>query len=217
MWATRPVLEDLTDAARASAHLVVRENAEQVRMLMIVEPRQARMHVAFRSGQLDPIGRGSAGLAMLAAAPPLPGEREEVTRARERGFAVSSGEIAPGITGISAVVPTGRDAQETSIGLSLFEALPRTSWAAWSSRPRSVSAHCSDSDSRPRPRRAARSSSFAHRTSTLPTRALPHFVPQLTTSYTIELENTAKPRLCRGDPDTAAAMTRLLETKHASP
>jgi DNA-binding IclR family transcriptional regulator len=106
MWATRPVLEDLTDAGRASAHLVVRENAEQVRMLMIVEPRQAQMHVAFRSGQLDPtIGRGSAGLAML----------------RERGFAVSSGEIAPGITGISAVVPTGRDAQ-TSIGLSLFEA-----------------------------------------------------------------------------------------------
>jgi DNA-binding IclR family transcriptional regulator len=118
----RPVLEELTDAAEASAHLVVRENAEQVRMLMIVEPRQARMHVAFRSGQLDPIGRGSAGLAMLAARPALAGEREEVTRARERGYAVSTGEIAPGITGISAVVPSGRDTAETSIGLSLFEA-----------------------------------------------------------------------------------------------
>ena len=118
----RPVLEELSDSAQASAHLVVRENADQVRMLMIVEPRQAPMHVAFRSGQLDPIGRGSAGLALLAAAPPLPGEREEVTRARERGFAVSKGEIAPGITGISAVVHTGRDHPETSIGLSLFEA-----------------------------------------------------------------------------------------------
>lgn len=91
-------------------------------MLMIVEPRQARMHVSFRSGQLDPIGRGSAGLALLSAEPPVEGEREEITRARSRGYAVSVGEIAPGITGISAVVPTGRDAPGTSIGLSLFEA-----------------------------------------------------------------------------------------------
>lgn len=118
----RPLLEELTDSAQASAHLVVRENAEQVRMLMIVEPRRAAMHVAFRTGQLDPIGRGSAGLAILAAGPPLPGERADVTLARERGFAVSKGEIAPGITGISAVVPAGRDRPETSIGLSLFEA-----------------------------------------------------------------------------------------------
>ncbi|MFJ7213159.1 IclR family transcriptional regulator [Amycolatopsis sp. NPDC098790] len=118
----RPVLEELTDSAQASAHLVVRENAEQVRMLMIVEPRRAAMHVAFRSGQLDPIGRGSAGLALLAAGPEVEGERAEVTLARERGYAVSKGEIAPGITGISAVVHTGRDQPETSIGLSLFEA-----------------------------------------------------------------------------------------------
>ncbi|MBB4682709.1 IclR family transcriptional regulator [Amycolatopsis jiangsuensis] len=118
----RPVLEELSDAGGASAHLVVRENGEQVRMLMIVEPRQARMHVSFRSGQLDPIGRGSAGLAMLAAEAPVAGEREEIARARTRGYAVSTGEIAPGITGISAVVPAGRDAAATSIGLSLFEA-----------------------------------------------------------------------------------------------
>ncbi|WP_020660725.1 IclR family transcriptional regulator [Amycolatopsis benzoatilytica] len=117
----RPVLEELSDAGRASAHLVVRENAEQVRMLMIVEPRQARMHVSFRSGQLDPIGRGSAGLALLAAEPPVEGEREEIARARSRGYAVSVGEIAPGITGISAMVPTSRDQPGTSIGLSLFE------------------------------------------------------------------------------------------------
>ncbi|PFG50475.1 DNA-binding IclR family transcriptional regulator [Amycolatopsis sulphurea] len=118
----RPVLEELSDAGGATAHLVVREDAAQVRMLMIVEPRQARMHVSFRSGQLDPIHRGSAGLAMLAAEPPQPGEREEVTSARMRGYAVSTGEIAPGITGISAVIPAGRDAAARSIGLSLFEA-----------------------------------------------------------------------------------------------
>lgn len=118
----RPILEELTDATQATAHLVVRENEEQVRMLMIVEPHQARMHVSFRPGQMDPIDRGSAGLAMLAALPPVKGEREEVTRARERGFAVSYGEIAHGIVGISAIVPRSRAELPISIGLSLFEA-----------------------------------------------------------------------------------------------
>lgn len=113
----RPVLEELTDAARATAHLVVRENDTHVRMLMIVEPRRARMHVAFRVGQLDPIDRGSAGLAILAALPPVPGERPEVALARERGFAVSYGEIRASIIGVSAAVPGA----EASVGLSLFE------------------------------------------------------------------------------------------------
>ncbi|MFI0352997.1 IclR family transcriptional regulator [Actinomadura sp. 9N407] len=116
----RPVLEELTDRTQATAHLVVREDAETVRMLMIVEPRRARMHVAFRPGQVDPIDRGSAGLALLAALPPVPGEREEVALARSRGFAVSYGEIASSVIGVSAVVPGART--QTSIGLSLFEA-----------------------------------------------------------------------------------------------
>ncbi len=116
----RPVLEEMTDAAQATAHLVVREDDTRVRMLMIVEPRRAPMHVAFRVGQLDPVDRGSAGLAMLAAAPPLPGERPEVALARERGFAVSYGEIRSAIIGVSAVVPGART--QTSVGLSLFEA-----------------------------------------------------------------------------------------------
>jgi DNA-binding IclR family transcriptional regulator len=117
----RPVLEELSEETDSTAHLVVRESADQVRMLMIVEPRTARIHVAFRTGQLDPIGRGSAGLAILAAEPPQPGEREAVTVARRRGFAVSHGEIAPGITGISAVVPARRPNGTVSVGLSLFE------------------------------------------------------------------------------------------------
>ncbi|GAA3722109.1 DNA-binding IclR family transcriptional regulator [Spinactinospora alkalitolerans] len=117
----RPVLEGLTDATRATAHLVVREDEAQVRMMMIVEPRHARMHVSFHAGQVDPIDRGSAGLAILAAQPPVPNERAEVARARERGFAVSYGEIASSITGISAPVPDRRGARPISIGLSLFE------------------------------------------------------------------------------------------------
>ncbi|MCX2730552.1 helix-turn-helix domain-containing protein [Saccharopolyspora sp. NFXS83] len=115
----RPVLEELTERTQATAHLVVQEDEQQVRMLMIVEPRRARMHVSFRPGQVDPIDRGSAGLALLAAAPAREHERDEVRSTRERGFAVSYGEIAPSVTGISALVP-GTE-RPTSLGLSLFE------------------------------------------------------------------------------------------------
>ncbi|MFR9728308.1 IclR family transcriptional regulator [Saccharopolyspora sp. MS10] len=115
----RPVLDELAERTRATAHLVLQEDEHRVRMLMIVEPRRARMHVAFRPGQIDPIDRGSAGLALLAAGPPRERERDEVRRTRERGFAVSYGEIAPSITGISALVP-GTE-RPISLGLSLFE------------------------------------------------------------------------------------------------
>lgn len=116
----RPVLEELVDATQATAHLVVRESETHVRMLMIVEPRRARMHVTFQVGQVDPIDRGSAGLAMLAAQPAVPGEREQITLARRRGYAVSYGEIAPSVIGISAAVPH-HDSTQISIGLSLFQ------------------------------------------------------------------------------------------------
>ncbi|MFF4771428.1 IclR family transcriptional regulator [Microtetraspora fusca] len=115
----RPVMEELTDATQTTAHLVVRENETQVRSLMTVEPRRSRVHLAFRPGRLDPIDRGSAGLAMLAALPPQPGERAEVTLARKRGFAVSYGEIVPSVIGISSAVPGARTL--TSIGLSSFD------------------------------------------------------------------------------------------------
>lgn len=112
-----PVLEDLAEQTQASAHLVVRDSEDEARMLMIVEPRRARMHVSFRAGQVDPVDRGSAGLALLSEQPPAAGERDEVTTARRRGFAVSYGEVVPSVCGVSAPVP-GR---EVSIGLTLFE------------------------------------------------------------------------------------------------
>jgi DNA-binding IclR family transcriptional regulator len=117
----RPVLEELAETAEATAHLAVREGADAVRALMVIEPRNSRAHVGFDAGQVDPINRGSAGLAMLAALPPREGERPEVTRARERGFAVTSGEVTHSVTGISAAVPNRRPSDLVSIGLSVFD------------------------------------------------------------------------------------------------
>lgn len=117
----RPVLEELADHLGATVHLVVRENATEVRALMVVEPRGAKVHVAFRGGQVDPIDRGSAGLAMLASLPAVDGERAEVTRARAVGYAVTQGEVIPSVGGVSAVVPGRRGDALASLGASVFE------------------------------------------------------------------------------------------------
>ncbi|RDI19468.1 DNA-binding IclR family transcriptional regulator [Rhodococcus sp. AG1013] len=117
----RPILEELADAVEATAHLAVRDGEDQVRALMVVEPRNSRAHVGFQAGQVDPMNRGSAGLAMLAAMPPREGERLEVTRARQRGFAVTSGEVTHSVTGISAALPNRRPDDLVSIGVSVFD------------------------------------------------------------------------------------------------
>ncbi|MEH6797493.1 MAG: helix-turn-helix domain-containing protein [Rhodococcus sp. (in: high G+C Gram-positive bacteria)] len=117
----RPVLEELADQLGATVHLVVRENSTEVRALMVVEPRGAKVHVAFRGGQVDPIDRGSAGLAMLASLPPADGERAEVARARSVGYAVTHGEVIPSVGGVSAVVPGRRGDPMASVGASVFE------------------------------------------------------------------------------------------------
>jgi DNA-binding IclR family transcriptional regulator len=116
-----PLLEDLADEVGATAHLVVQEDDQYVRALLVVEPRNASVHVAFRDGQLDEIDKGSAGVAILSTRPPQPGERDTVTAARERGYAVSFGEIIPAVHGISAPVPARRDGLGLSVGVSLFD------------------------------------------------------------------------------------------------
>ncbi|GGF49184.1 transcriptional regulator [Marmoricola endophyticus] len=116
-----PLLEDLADAVGATAHLVVQEDEDHVRALMVVEPRSASVHVAFRAGQLDTLHRGSAGLAILSTRPPSIDEPEDVTLARRQGYAVSFSQIIPSMHGISAPVPVGPEAKRVSLGVSLFE------------------------------------------------------------------------------------------------
>jgi DNA-binding IclR family transcriptional regulator len=117
----QPLLEELADGCGATAHLVTQEDEETVRALLVVEPRRASVHIAFRPGQLDRIDRGSAGLAILASRGVRPDERPEITEARTRGYAVSFGEVIPSIYGISCAVPVTRDGAPISVGVSLFD------------------------------------------------------------------------------------------------
>ena len=117
----RPVLERLAEATLATTHLVVREEEHLARALLVVEPREAKVHVSFRPGQTHAVDVGSAGLALLAAGPWQEGERPEVTEARRRGFAVTRGEVIPAVGGLSAAVHTRRGGPTMSIGVSFFE------------------------------------------------------------------------------------------------
>lgn len=116
----RPIMEELVAAAGATANLAVAEGDEAV-VLVVLEPRHADMHITYRAGQRHSLDRGSAGLAILAGRPPKGGERDEVTTARARGYAVSLGEVIPGVIGVSAPISRpGGELVEASVGVSVF-------------------------------------------------------------------------------------------------
>lgn len=118
----RPILEDLAEELQVTAHLAVQEAEDSVRALIVIPPRHSRIHVGFREGQVDPIDRGSAGLAIMSMREKQPDERNEVDTVRERGYAVTKGEVTPSVTGISAPVPYRNEPGLLSVGISVFEA-----------------------------------------------------------------------------------------------
>lgn len=98
-----PIMRELAEELESTIALLVREG-EEVVAVTVVTPTTALYHLAFRTGSRHPLGRGSAGICLLAALPARPGEREAVTRARAQGFAVSKGEVEPGAHGLAVLL-----------------------------------------------------------------------------------------------------------------
>jgi DNA-binding IclR family transcriptional regulator len=98
-----PVMRTLADELDSTVALLVREGEEAV-AVAVTAPTAAPYHLAFRTGSRHPLGRGAAGICLLAALPPRAGEREEVARARAQGFAVSKGEVEPGAHGLAVLL-----------------------------------------------------------------------------------------------------------------
>jgi DNA-binding IclR family transcriptional regulator len=113
--AATPVLRALAASLGATTALSVRDGDDAVVALVFTPPDQP-LHVAYRTGFRHPLTVGSPGHALLAAGPPDPGEPDDVVAARERGWALSSGELLPGATGVAAAV-TAR-AQDTQVAVS---------------------------------------------------------------------------------------------------
>ncbi len=101
--AAHPVLEALAERTEMTAFLVVRDDGEAV-TVVVVEPRSAQAHVTYRPGGRHPVTQGAPGLALLAGAPAVRGERGEVGLARERGWAFSESEVISGMKSCAAPV-----------------------------------------------------------------------------------------------------------------
>ena len=97
-------LRILADELRATTALTIRDGDEAV-VAAVVEPSGTAMHIAYRPGLRHPVDRAAPGLAILAGEAPLPGERPEVAVAREQGWAVTTGELLPGATGVGRADP----------------------------------------------------------------------------------------------------------------
>ena len=81
-----PVLEQLAADVGATAVLSVAHGDDCV-ALLVAEPRDTVLHVAYRPGLRHPLGIGASGKAILAGRPPAPGEdagRRRRPRTRRR-------------------------------------------------------------------------------------------------------------------------------------
>jgi len=99
-------LTPLVERLGCTGFLVVRSGNDAV-TLTSVEPRDVPSHVTRQPGTRHPVGRGAPGLALLQADPPHADDRPELVAARHRGWAVSDGEVLPGVRSVSAPVLDG--------------------------------------------------------------------------------------------------------------
>src|SRR3954447_8052990 len=86
-----------------TALLVVRAGDEAVTVTS-VEPHDSPAHVTYRPGTRHPVDRGAPGLALLMPEPAAPGDRPELHEARRTGWAISRGEVVPGLRSVAAPV-----------------------------------------------------------------------------------------------------------------
>lgn len=115
--AARAELERLADALGATTALTVRDGAEAV-VFAVVEPRNTDMHIAYRPGLRHRLDQAASGIAILAAMEPRDGERAAITQARAQGWALSTGELIPGATGVAAPL-AGLDASISAVWIEL--------------------------------------------------------------------------------------------------
>jgi DNA-binding IclR family transcriptional regulator len=99
-----PLLQALADELGATAALTVRDGEDAAMVLEVRSPRNADLHITYRPGLRHSVTTAASGIAILAGGPARAGERAEVTDARARGWARSTGELLPGASGVAAPV-----------------------------------------------------------------------------------------------------------------
>lgn len=98
-----PLLRDLAEEARATAFLSVSQGDECVAIL-VSEPRNTVLRVAYRTGSCHPLGCGAAGIAILSGRPPRVDDPADVVQARADGYSVTRGQLQKGAVGVASPV-----------------------------------------------------------------------------------------------------------------
>lgn len=111
-----PPLFELAETVGATSYLTLAEGEEAI-TVCVAEPRNARMHVAYRLGSRHPLTVGAPGLAILAGRPHADGERGEVTAARTTGYAITASELESGAWGLAMPLADERGWTLASVGV----------------------------------------------------------------------------------------------------
>lgn len=96
----RTVLRTLAIETGATSFLSVAEGDECV-VVAVEEPPGYGVRVSYQEGFRHPIGRGAAGLAILATRPEQAEDSDAVRTAREQGYCVTEAQLQVGAIGVS--------------------------------------------------------------------------------------------------------------------
>jgi len=121
----RPLLHQLAQDTRAAAFISVPEGEECV-AIMVAEPEEGVLRMAYRVGSRHSLTLGAAGIAILAGRPERPGEPDAAREARSAGFSVTRSQLQRGAIGVASPLHGVSQASlgfEASLGVVALEGL----------------------------------------------------------------------------------------------
>ena len=101
--AARPLLYELVQETGAAAFISVPQGEDCV-AIMVAEPEEGVLRVAYRIGSRHPLTTGAAGIAILAGRRERASEPEGVREARLNGFSVTRSQLQQGAVGVASPV-----------------------------------------------------------------------------------------------------------------
>lgn len=116
--AAQPVVQDLADRTGHTAFVAIADREESVAIAVAEPAARGSIGISYQVGGRHPLTQGADGVAILAQRPACPSDGDAVRTARERGYAISRGEVQPGTAGVA--VGTGGSSVtevESSIGV----------------------------------------------------------------------------------------------------
>ncbi|NLT30606.1 MAG: helix-turn-helix domain-containing protein [Propionibacterium sp.] len=98
--ASEVVLADLAGFSGATCFVAVADG-DQCVVVSTAEPDDLVIRVGYRVGSRHSLNTGAAGIAILALRPPAEDDSDDVRAARERGYALTRGQLEPGAVGVA--------------------------------------------------------------------------------------------------------------------